>query len=109
MSPTYRPKHERYKFTNDPSLGIRYDPGSCPSPLTGIEGGVTPLTENRPVPSLWTVAETDFGANATALFEKIPQTTKGRLKILPVGDHSLGLLRRHPEAMTFVEDALRTC
>lgn len=79
------------------------------SPLTGIEGGVAPLAEDKPVPSLWTVAETAFGANATALFEKIPQARKGRLKILPVDDHSLGLLRGHPEAMTFVEDALRTC
>ncbi|WP_062355673.1 alpha/beta hydrolase [Herbidospora yilanensis] len=79
------------------------------SPLTGIEGGVAPLAENKPVPSLWTVAETAFGANATALFEKVPQSTRGRLKILPVEDHSLALLRGHPEAMTFVEDALRTC
>ncbi|GAB1822757.1 alpha/beta fold hydrolase [Herbidospora sp. RD11066] len=79
------------------------------SPLTGIEGGVAPLAENRPVPSLWTVAETAFAANATALFERIPQTTKGQIKILPVGDHSLGLLRQHPEAMTFVEEAIRSC
>ncbi|WP_061295023.1 alpha/beta fold hydrolase [Herbidospora cretacea] len=79
------------------------------SPLTGIEGGVAPLAENRPVPSLWTVAETAFAGNATTLFEKIPQTTKGRLKILPVEDHSLALLRDHPDATAFVEDALRTC
>ncbi|WP_030451741.1 alpha/beta hydrolase family protein [Herbidospora cretacea] len=79
------------------------------SPLTGIEGGVAPLAEDKPVPSLWTVAETAFGPNATALFEQVPQATKGRLTILPVDDHSLGLLRGHPEAMAFVEDALRTC
>nr|WP_062338255.1 alpha/beta fold hydrolase [Herbidospora sakaeratensis] len=79
------------------------------SPLTGIEGGVAPLSENKPVASLWAVAETAFGANATALFEQVPQVKTGQLKILPVGDHSLGLLRGHPEAMTFVDDALRTC
>ncbi|WP_170990756.1 alpha/beta fold hydrolase [Herbidospora galbida] len=79
------------------------------SPLTGIEGGVAPLAENKPVASLWAVAETAFGASATALFEKVPQARQGRLKILPVDDHSLALLRGHPDAMTFVEDALRTC